>query len=249
MFNAHVSLTPLSISFHMLNISAFDRKMSKLRRSKRVRFCSTTQLSIISKRKIEFQFAHFAHEKWFKCDRFACRMLNKCSCFHLCELIAIQSRLKMRLNSSLENWSKCVFTYSIQLCDVILEVSGEKINAHRVVLASVSPYFYAMFNGMYWNFFSVFFFYCIVCSRIGDMYKCARLCFVGSSTATEAHLIHITRLNRTKHSIGRITPPKWMVWVCRKNGMQTYLASHIHAINRFAHSLYSFYVWLIFLSL
>ncbi|XP_055312333.1 kelch-like protein 17 [Sitodiplosis mosellana] len=33
-----------------------------------------------------------------------------------------------------------------QLCDVILEVSGEKINAHRVVLASVSPYFYAMFN-------------------------------------------------------------------------------------------------------
>lgn len=37
---------------------------------------------------------------------------------------------------------------SIQLCDVILEVNGEKINAHRVVLASVSPYFYAMFNGM-----------------------------------------------------------------------------------------------------
>lgn len=36
----------------------------------------------------------------------------------------------------------------IQLCDVILEVNGEKINAHRVVLASVSPYFYAMFNGM-----------------------------------------------------------------------------------------------------
>lgn len=35
-----------------------------------------------------------------------------------------------------------------QLCDVILEVNGEKINAHRVVLASVSPYFYAMFNGM-----------------------------------------------------------------------------------------------------
>lgn len=35
----------------------------------------------------------------------------------------------------------------IQLCDVILEADGEQINAHRVILASVSPYFYAMFNG------------------------------------------------------------------------------------------------------
>lgn len=34
-----------------------------------------------------------------------------------------------------------------QLCDVTLEVAGETINAHKVVLASVSPYFYAMFNG------------------------------------------------------------------------------------------------------
>ncbi|KAJ6643984.1 Kelch-like protein 17 [Pseudolycoriella hygida] len=32
------------------------------------------------------------------------------------------------------------------LCDVTLEVGGETINAHKVVLASVSPYFYAMFN-------------------------------------------------------------------------------------------------------
>lgn len=40
-------------------------------------------------------------------------------------------------------------TFLQQLCDVILEVNGEKINAHRVVLASVSPYFYAMFNGTY----------------------------------------------------------------------------------------------------
>lgn len=30
-----------------------------------------------------------------------------------------------------------------------LEVGGDTINAHRVVLASVSPYFYAMFNGKY----------------------------------------------------------------------------------------------------
>uniref|UniRef100_A0A0A1X9B2 Kelch-like protein 17 n=3 Tax=Zeugodacus cucurbitae TaxID=28588 RepID=A0A0A1X9B2_ZEUCU len=33
-----------------------------------------------------------------------------------------------------------------QLCDVSLEVGGETIQAHKVVLASVSPYFYAMFN-------------------------------------------------------------------------------------------------------
>ncbi|XP_037926856.1 kelch-like protein 17 [Hermetia illucens] len=33
-----------------------------------------------------------------------------------------------------------------QLCDVCLEVGGETIHAHKVVLASVSPYFYAMFN-------------------------------------------------------------------------------------------------------
>lgn len=50
---------------------------------------------------------------------------------------------------SLTNPCVCVcLQFDQQLCDVILEVSGEKINAHRVVLASVSPYFYAMFNGM-----------------------------------------------------------------------------------------------------
>ncbi|XP_071447605.1 kelch-like protein 17 [Hetaerina americana] len=39
---------------------------------------------------------------------------------------------RMRLNS--------------QLCDIVLKIGGEEIRAHRVVLASVSPYFYAMFN-------------------------------------------------------------------------------------------------------
>lgn len=34
-----------------------------------------------------------------------------------------------------------------QLCDVTINVGGETIYAHKVVLASVSPYFYAMFNG------------------------------------------------------------------------------------------------------
>jgi hypothetical protein len=34
-----------------------------------------------------------------------------------------------------------------QLCDVVLKIGVDSIHAHRVVLASVSPYFYAMFNG------------------------------------------------------------------------------------------------------
>lgn len=34
-----------------------------------------------------------------------------------------------------------------QLCDVILEVEGERIPAHRVVMASLSAYFRAMFTG------------------------------------------------------------------------------------------------------
>ena len=34
-----------------------------------------------------------------------------------------------------------------QLCDVILEVEGERIPSHRVVLASLSAYFRAMFTG------------------------------------------------------------------------------------------------------
>ncbi|PNF39480.1 Kelch-like protein 17 [Cryptotermes secundus] len=33
-----------------------------------------------------------------------------------------------------------------QLCDVVLKIGADTIHAHRVVLASVSPYFYAMFN-------------------------------------------------------------------------------------------------------
>lgn len=34
-----------------------------------------------------------------------------------------------------------------QLCDVTLKIGSDSINAHRLVLASVSPYFHAMFNG------------------------------------------------------------------------------------------------------
>lgn len=34
-----------------------------------------------------------------------------------------------------------------QLCDVILKAGNVEIPAHRVVLASSSPYFYAMFTG------------------------------------------------------------------------------------------------------
>jgi hypothetical protein len=37
-----------------------------------------------------------------------------------------------------------------QLCDVVLKIGVDSIHAHRVVLASVSPYFYAMFNGKCW---------------------------------------------------------------------------------------------------
>lgn len=35
----------------------------------------------------------------------------------------------------------------IQLCDVSLRVGNSVTKAHRLVLASSSPYFYAMFNG------------------------------------------------------------------------------------------------------
>jgi hypothetical protein len=37
--------------------------------------------------------------------------------------------------------------FLFQLCDVVLKIGADTIHAHRVVLASVSPYFYAMFNG------------------------------------------------------------------------------------------------------
>lgn len=36
-----------------------------------------------------------------------------------------------------------------QLCDVKLKSGMVTIPAHKVVLASVSPYFHAMFNGTY----------------------------------------------------------------------------------------------------
>lgn len=34
-----------------------------------------------------------------------------------------------------------------QLCDIILEVDGHTMRAHKLVLAATSPYFHAMFNG------------------------------------------------------------------------------------------------------
>jgi len=36
-----------------------------------------------------------------------------------------------------------------QLCDVALKIGGEVVHAHKVILASISPYFHAMFNGEY----------------------------------------------------------------------------------------------------
>lgn len=34
-----------------------------------------------------------------------------------------------------------------ELCDIVLRVGDSKIHAHKVVLASISPYFKAMFTG------------------------------------------------------------------------------------------------------
>ncbi|CAG9803434.1 unnamed protein product [Chironomus riparius] len=53
-----------------------------------------------------------------------------------------------------QNPGHCIASFSLinrmrnhsQLCDVKLEVGGEIINAHKVILAASSPYFYAMFN-------------------------------------------------------------------------------------------------------
>jgi hypothetical protein len=56
-----------------------------------------------------------------------------------------------------QNPGHCIASFNLinrmrtnsQLCDVKLEVGGEIINAHKVILAASSPYFYAMFNGNY----------------------------------------------------------------------------------------------------
>lgn len=56
-----------------------------------------------------------------------------------------------------QNPGHCIASFNLinrmrnnfQLCDVKLEVGGEIIHAHKVILASASPYFYAMFNGNY----------------------------------------------------------------------------------------------------
>lgn len=40
-----------------------------------------------------------------------------------------------------------IFLLFLQLCDISLVVGNQTIKAHKVILASASPYFYAMFNG------------------------------------------------------------------------------------------------------
>jgi kelch-like protein 17 (actinfilin) len=35
------------------------------------------------------------------------------------------------------------------LCDIVLHVAAKEIRAHKVVLASCSPYFHAMFTSKY----------------------------------------------------------------------------------------------------
>jgi hypothetical protein len=57
-----------------------------------------------------------------------------------------------------QNPGHCIASFNLinrmrnnfQLCDVKLEAGGEVIHAHKVILASASPYFYAMFNGNYY---------------------------------------------------------------------------------------------------
>ena len=43
-----------------------------------------------------------------------------------------------------------------QLCDVKLKSGMVVVPAHRLVLASVSPYFHAMFNGKYLSILLLF---------------------------------------------------------------------------------------------
>ena len=40
------------------------------------------------------------------------------------------------------------FRENDELCDVTLLVEGQKIRAHKIILAAASPYFKAMFTGM-----------------------------------------------------------------------------------------------------
>lgn len=54
--------------------------------------------------------------------------------------------IDMQMDNSISTYGNYT-VYFIQLCDVVLDVGGEMINAHKLILASVSPYFYAMFNG------------------------------------------------------------------------------------------------------
>lgn len=48
---------------------------------------------------------------------------------------------------------------SDQLCDISLEVSGAEIKAHKIVLASTSAYFNAMFNSKQYTVAAFFFRY------------------------------------------------------------------------------------------
>lgn len=45
------------------------------------------------------------------------------------------------------------------LCDIVLHVSNKEIKAHKVVLASCSPYFHAMFTSRFMHHFARFLFF------------------------------------------------------------------------------------------
>ena len=74
--------------------------------------------------------------------------------YHLCleeSLTEVDSEGVMRFHSESQFGGAFLemnaLRESEQLCDVVLEVDGERIAAHRVVLASLSSYFRAMFTG------------------------------------------------------------------------------------------------------
>lgn len=53
----------------------------------------------------------------------------------------------LRFHLNIFTFLLMLFTFCQQLCDVALIVAGEVVHAHKVILASISPYFHAMFNG------------------------------------------------------------------------------------------------------
>ncbi len=87
------------------------------------------------------------------------------------------------------------------LCDIVLHVANKEIKAHKVVLASCSPYFHAMFTSMSYSTISLFFKHIFIKYSFCNIF---RACFYLDGFKANTHELKFTKNKSWLHMVFKV---------------------------------------------